>query len=716
MEITFLSASLSLLTLLLISTWTFLIAKRIKIPYTVLLVIVWLLLIPLSKIWILSFINHFKLTPDLLFFVFLPVLLFESSYNIHYRKILKDWKAISILAIIWLLISSWIIATWLFFLLPLVWFNIPFIVCLLFWVIISATDPVAVLSIFKSVWAPRRLALIFEWESLFNDGTAIAMFLVVLWIIAEQKIIWAWVFLEWTISFLSMLFWGILFWWFMWVLFSKIIWWIKNNESLEITLTMILAHVTFLLAEFITHYFHHTLNIDFLGISGVIATVIAWIVAWNYWKYKISPKVEKHMEKFLEFFAFIANSLVFILMWLILADLDIEYKLFIMPILIAVLVVIISRWISVYLPLSVLNIFEEKNKIPTSWQHVLSWGSLRWSLAVMMWLMIPGKWDEWYEKILNYQESVGWTFSFDIKDFILVLIIWSVLFTLIIKATSISTMMRLLWITKLKPIERFEYFEWKIISHIKIINQINRLKEKWYITKQEYLNLKEKYERKLLKEVKWLKNILKEEWDKSINLIEKAISLYVLWIEREYLHELFEYNEIDEVNFKYILHKIGRQIERIEYWKDQFSWEKDNSNKSDYDIFERLVQNFSPKQNNYINKYIRNRARVIIIRKVIKELNNFLEIDFWFDKEVIKNIIVLYEWLLINSLKKKDKLLSEHAQNITILESNLTNKTLIKIEEWVIKKLHKRWAISPKLYIRFMDEIEEEIECRSDII
>ena len=290
-EITFLSSILSLIFLLIVSTGVFLLSKKINFPYTVLLVIVGLLLVPISHTEMFDFINHFKLTPDILFFVFLPVLLFESAYNINYREIIKDWKIIGSLAVIWLIISSVIIAFGLYYLFPLVWFQVPFIVCLLFWTLISATDPVAVLSIFKSIWAPRRLALIFEWESLFNDGTALALFLVVLWIILEWTVVNPELFLKWTISFLSMALGWILFWVFTWILFSKIIWKIKNNESLEITLTMILAHLTFISAEAITHYLHHNLWIKYLGISGVIATVIAAIIIWNYGRYKISPKV-----------------------------------------------------------------------------------------------------------------------------------------------------------------------------------------------------------------------------------------------------------------------------------------------------------------------------------------------------------------------------------------------------------------------------------------
>ena len=709
MEITFLSSVLSLLFLLVVSTWVFLLSKKINFPYTVLLVIVWLILVPISNTEIFGFINHFKLTPDILFFVFLPVLLFESAYNVNYRELIKNWRIISSLAIVGLIISSIIIWTWLFFLFPFVWFEIPFIVCLLFWTLISATDPVAVISIFKSIWAPRRLALIFEWESLFNDGTALALFLVVLWIILEWTTVNPQLFAYGTISFLSMALGWMLFWAFTWVLFSKVIWKIKNNEALEITLTMVLAHVTFILAEAITHYFHNGLNIEYIWISWVISTVIAWIIIWNYGKYKISPKVEHHMEMFWEYFAFVSNSLVFILMWLILADIDIDFSKFIMPILIVIIVVSIARAISVYLPIWFLNLFKFEKKVSLKWQHLLSWGSLRWALALMMALMIPWKAHEEYYKVLDFQKRVGWNFDFDVKDFILVITIWAIMFTLLIKATTISFMMKRMWVTKLKPLEEFEYDEAKILSNIKILKELNRLYERTYLTFDEYSDLKNKYEKKLQDAIDGLKKLLKKQGKEADDLIKRAISLYALWVEKKYLKELFEYNEISEDNFTFILRKISRQIERQEEGSHQFS-RAVNDLEETYDIFEKFRNHFRVKAEDHINRYIRNRTRVIITRKVIKELKLLLEIEFPIDKKIIEKIIKIYENFHNEARDKLETISSKYKSTIMIIESNLTNKTLLKIEEWVIENLYKKEIITPKLYIKFKEEIEEGIE------
>jgi CPA1 family monovalent cation:H+ antiporter len=108
---------------------------------------------------------------------------------------------------------------------------------------------------------------------------------------------------------------------------------------------MLLAHITFILAELITHH------VEFLPISGVIATVIASIIIGNYGRYKITPRVEAHMQKFWEFFAFVSNSIVFILLGLIVSSIDREVIELIPMMLVAIPIVVIARAISVYLPI-----------------------------------------------------------------------------------------------------------------------------------------------------------------------------------------------------------------------------------------------------------------------------------------------------------------------------------------------------------------------------
>jgi hypothetical protein len=92
------------------------------------------------------------------------------------------------------------------------------------------------------------------------------------------------------------------------------------------------------------------------------------------------------------------------------------------------------------------------------------------------------------------------------------------------------------------------------------------------------------------------------------------------------LKDLFLYNEIDEKNFKYIFRKIEKQMERVE--TDSPQLRKISNIPDDYDIFSRLAIKLYKNSSSQVDMYIRNRARVIITRKVIKELRQLSEIDF----------------------------------------------------------------------------------------
>ena len=705
MEASFLTVTLSFLILLLISSFTFLFSRRFNLPYTVILVIVGILLVPLSYTQTFSFIDHFKLTPDVLFYVFLPVLLFEASYKIDYRKMVKDWRAISLLAIVWICISALVIGWALYWIFGLLGLHIPFLVTLLFWVIISATDPVAVLAIFSSIWAPKRLALLFEWESLFNDWTAVALFLVVLWII-----MWGWVidtmtFLKWFTSFFSMMIWWALFWWLIWILFSKLVWSIKNAESVEIMLTMILAHITFLLAEFFTEFIHNSLHLEYLWVSWVVATVIAWIVMWNYGKYKITPKVEHTVEQMWEWFAFVSNSVVFILMWLYLSNIEwINISDFIIPTLVAVFVVIIARAISVYLPIWFLNKFNLWENIPLSWQHIMSWGSLRWALALMMVLMIPWKWEEWFDKILAFQQSVGWDFSYNIKDFILIIVIGCIMFTLLIKATTIPLLMKKTKVSKLNNFEKFEYYEWNILMLIKVIAKLDNMYSKWAIIKKEYQNLIKKYNNRLDKVIKEFKEFLKEhKWNRE-KIIRRAISLHSLWSEKKFLKEMFLWNEIWEKNFRYILRKIEKQIDRLSSWKEQLGKETN----IDYDFFQQIALKAYKEKETPSEIFIRNRTKKIIIKRVLIELEELSKLNLWFDKVIFDDIRSFYEELYKKAKNKTNKVIDEYPTITLKLDMKLAEKSIFLLEESVIEQMHSKQIISDKLYIKFKWEIEEE--------
>jgi NhaP-type Na+/H+ or K+/H+ antiporter len=239
---------------------------------------------------------------------------------------------------------------------------------------------------------------------------------------------------------------------------------VRENEHVEITLTMLVAHLTFILSELIGSHlavFGHRIRL-----SSIIATVVASMVIGNYGRPKISPGVERYMERFWGYFAFIANSLVFILMGLLFADLPIHFGQFVVPIIVTVAVVIVGRGLSIYPVVWLVNRTRREEHIPASWQHLLAWGSLRGALAMTMVLLIP-----------DDLRVPGWDYGFTVKEFVAALTIGCIYFTLVVKATTIGALIRRMRLSELTPLESIEYHESRALIYARALERLEELRE-----------------------------------------------------------------------------------------------------------------------------------------------------------------------------------------------------------------------------------------------
>jgi CPA1 family monovalent cation:H+ antiporter len=154
-----------LIVLLLIALTVILVTRRLSVPYTLGLVVVGLL------ISIVGLLPDIHLTPELVLFVFLPALLFEGSWSMQLKQLRDNWLPIFLLVGPGLLISLLLIALLLHFLAGLEW-SLAFLLGAL----LSPTDPVAVLGLFRQLQVNVHLSSIIEGESLFNDGVAGALY------------------------------------------------------------------------------------------------------------------------------------------------------------------------------------------------------------------------------------------------------------------------------------------------------------------------------------------------------------------------------------------------------------------------------------------------------------------------------------------------------------------------------------------------------------
>ena len=177
--------------------------------------------------------------------------------------------------------------------------GIPLTAALLLGAILSATDPVAVIALFKRLGAPKRLTILVEGESLFNDTTAIVLATILIASMGAQAGTENITLSAATLEFLMVFVGGMLVGWILGMVTSLIVGMIRTDVYIETTLTTVLAYASFILAEQVFH------------VSGVVAVIMAGLTLGNWGKIKISPYVRQYIDHFWEYMAYVATALIF---------------------------------------------------------------------------------------------------------------------------------------------------------------------------------------------------------------------------------------------------------------------------------------------------------------------------------------------------------------------------------------------------------------------
>lgn len=308
-------------------------------------------------------LSQVQLTPRLILVLFLPALLFESTLHIEASMLRRTWLPIVALAIPGVVVTAGIVGALIHWGVGLDWPT-----SLLFGALISATDPIAVVAIFKRLGAPLQLEVIVEGESLFNDGTAVVLARIMLGVVVAGTFAPV----AGVIEFITVVGGGLLLGVATGVLLSRLIARLDNHQ-IEITLTMILSYGTFMLGEA-------------LHVSGVIAVVAAGLVMGNVGaRAGMSPVTRLALLTFWEYVAFLLNSIIFLLIGL---QVDLGGLVRYLPAIgIAIAAVLIARALVVYgfgvLLRPLLPHFSRQAL------HPLFWAGLRGAVSLAVVLSLP---------------------------------------------------------------------------------------------------------------------------------------------------------------------------------------------------------------------------------------------------------------------------------------------------------------------------------------
>ncbi len=512
-----------IILLLIVAATVAMLAQRWRLPYTVALVVTGL------GLGIMEVESGLHLSKELVFAVFLPALLFEAAFHLDIRHFRENAGPILVLAMVGVVISMMITGgltyLGLHYIVGVAEFGILF--ALLFGAMISATDPISVIAIFKELGLPHRLNLIVEGESLFNDGTAVVMFSLILAACvgvdahgaAVSHIGPAWV----AGQFLGQVFGGVavglVTGLVISVLTSRV-----DDHLIEILLTTILAYGTYLLAEH-------------LHVSGVIGVVVAGMMCGNFGtRIGMSPTVKIAIVSFWEYAAFVVNSIIFLLigMEVRLSQL-LHYR---MHILIAWVAVVLARAIAINLLFPFIN--RSFHGLPWRWSPVLVWGGLRGSLSMALALSLS--------RDMPHREMIlSMTFGV-------------VILSILGQGMSMKPLLRAL--KMLKPSDQSEYEELRVrikTAH-QAMDELENLYQSKSVSTAVYEKLKKEYQARIYTNEGSLIELQQD--DKVLHAEEEQTTRLHLWaVEKDKIREAFLIGTISEPVFKKLIGKVDAKID-----------------------------------------------------------------------------------------------------------------------------------------------------------
>jgi len=506
------------LILLIITSAVAMLTKKINLPYTIVLVSVGVVL------GYLKLINAPHLSKDMLYYIFLPPLIFQTAIHLKFDDLKRDFPVILTLVIPGVILST-IVTGYVFLGIGEDIFkqSVDLSVGLLFGAAVAATDPVAVISIFEKLGVPRRLRFLVDSESLLNDGTSIVIFTIVLELINHKLSSMDFA----VVDFFFVVGVGLLVGYFIGLITDELI---KRAEDpmVVITLTTVAAYLSFIVA-------------DKIGVSGVMSTVAAGLVIGQRSLLNpIYPTIKLTTETFWDYSAFLANSLIFLIIGFSI-NLSLLYKFWPL-VLIAYIAMMLARFVVVF---STWGAFLKTSyKFPFSWSVVMSWGGIRGALTMVLALSLPD--------------------SFKYKEVIVTMVFGVVLLSIFFQGITVPFVIKFFKLnTSNEEIFKFEELKTKtsIIQHI--INELNEMKNKMLITEKVYNELLAEYRNTLSSLNQEMQNFTFSTDDiKNEEVLKFKRELFMK--EKQYLIDLYHNGSVSRKVYKKLSDEIDAKLFEIE--------------------------------------------------------------------------------------------------------------------------------------------------------
>lgn len=345
--------------LVVIATGVALLARRTPLPYSVALVLAGL------AIPVIAPGLHVDVTPEVILAVLLPGLVFEAAYKLHVDELRRAFPMVAVMAVPGVLVTAGVVAV-----AANVATGLALPAAFLLGAVVCATDPVAVVALFKRVGAPARLATAVEAESLFNDGTGVVLFAIAVRALTSPVTV-----ADGVVSFVVTVVVSVV----LGLAVGALAAWLLRQTSdhlLEVAITVAAAYGTYLIAERLHQ-------------SGIIATVVVGILLGRLPSPSpISDHARTAIEEVWEFIAFILTAVTFLLVGVTISP---QLLVAALPLtLVAYLAMTGGRAIAVYGLIGAgSRLIGRSGALSAGFLHVVFWSGLRGAIAIALALSLP---------------------------------------------------------------------------------------------------------------------------------------------------------------------------------------------------------------------------------------------------------------------------------------------------------------------------------------
>lgn len=305
--------------------------------------------------------------PEMVFHGLLGLLLFAGGMHVDFAKLNTQKLPVILLATLGVVISTLVVGAGAYALVLAFGMQIPLSVCLLFGALISPTDPIAVLSIMHKIGTPPSTETKIVGESLFNDGTGVVVFVVILAIVTGTSD-------PTLVGVATLLFREIVG----GVVFGLGVGYIGyrmlravDSYAIEVTTTLAMAIGGYALAEA-------------LHVSAPLSVVVMGLFIGNHGvKVAMSQKTQDHLLPFWELLDELLNLVLFAMIGIVMISLTFDYT-YVVAGMVTIPLVLLARFVSVWIPLTISGRTLAPHAV-----KILTWGGLRGGISVALALSLP---------------------------------------------------------------------------------------------------------------------------------------------------------------------------------------------------------------------------------------------------------------------------------------------------------------------------------------